>query len=321
MQLTRINRRINENTLRQAAPIITLLAMMLFVGVATPEFFTIDSMIVLATSTATLFVLAAGQTFVIMVGGIDLSIQAIASMCSVILAITLPNWGYLAFPIAIGAGLLAGVISGVVHVRLRIPSFIATLAAGGVWAAIALIISDARAITISGLERDLLNWITGMTFGMPHELFIGAVVLGFSIFIQRFTSFGRYSTAIGAGEAATWSSGVRVNVYKVIAFALSGLMAGLAGVILAGRLSSGSPTLADEFLLPAIAAVIVGGTAITGGVGSVWRTLIGALTISVIRLGMTFIGVDIFAQQIIFGIMLVIAVAITIDRSKIPVVK
>ena len=92
-------------------------------------------------------------------------------------------------------------------------------------------------------------------------------------------------------------------------------------MILAGRLSSGSPTLANELLLPAIAAVIVGGTAITGGVGSVWRTLIGALIISVVRIGMTFIGVDIFAQQIVFGLVLILAVAITIDRSKIPIVK
>lgn len=322
MQLTQISE-FNADRLRQAAPVITLVVMMIFVGVIAPGFLTLDTMVVLATSTATLFVLAAGQTFVIMLGGIDLSIQSIASMCSVILALALTRWGwgYLGFVVAVSAGLIAGIASGVAHVRLRIPSFISTLAAGGVWAAVALILSNERAIAIGGVERDFLTWITGNVFGVPNEVIIGAVVLGVSLFLQRFTPFGRYSAAIGAGEAATWSSGVRVNQYKVIAFAISGTMAGLAGVILAGRLSSGSPTLAGEFLLPAIAAVIVGGTAITGGVGSVWRTLIGALTISVIRVGMTFIGVDIFAQQIIFGMMLVIAVAITIDRSKIPIVK
>ena len=102
---------------------------------------------------------------------------------------------------------------------------------------------------------------------------------------------------------------------------LSAGFAALAGVILAGRLSSGSPTLAAEMLLPSIAAVVVGGTAITGGVGSIWRTLVGALIISVVRIGMTFLGVNIFAQNIVFGVVLVLAVAITIDRSKIPVVK
>ena len=94
--------------------------------------------------------------------------------------------------------------------------------------------------------------------------------------------------------------------------------AALAGVVLAGRLASGSPTLADELLLPSIAAVVVGGTAITGGVGSIWRTLVGALIISVVRIGMTFLGVNIFAQNIVFGVVLIAAVAITIDRQQDP---
>jgi ribose transport system permease protein len=98
-------------------------------------------------------------------------------------------------------------------------------------------------------------------------------------------------------------------------------MAGIAGVVMGARLGSGSPTLANEFLLPAIACVIVGGTAITGGVGSIWKTFIGALTIAVVRIGMTFLGVSVFAQQIVFGLILVAAVALTMDRSKVAVVK
>lgn len=314
-------RRLDRETLRTIAPILTLLMSIVVVGVITPEFLTPTTLIVLAADTATLFVLATGQTFVIMLGGIDLSIQAVASMCSVIVALLLPDWGYLSFAIAVLAGLGAGLFSGIIHVRLRIPSFIATLAASGIWVSTALVIAEARAIPISSQYRNFLTWIHGMTIGIPHEVFIGFMVFVFSFFVERYTPFGRYSAAIGAGEAATWASGVHVNRYKVIAFAISGAMAGLAGVILAGRLSSGSPTLADQFLLPAIAAVIVGGTAITGGVGSVWRTLIGALMITVLRIGMTFVNVDIFAQQIVFGTMLVLAVAATIDRSKIPIVK
>ena len=102
---------------------------------------------------------------------------------------------------------------------------------------------------------------------------------------------------------------------------LSGTMAGVAGIVMAARLGSGSPTLASEFLLPAIACIVVGGTAITGGVGSVWRTFVGALIVQVVRIGMTFVGVSAFAQQIVFGFILVAAVAITMDRSKIAIVK
>jgi ribose transport system permease protein len=171
-----------------------------------------------------------------------------------------------------------------------------------------------------GSVRAGLHRITGTSLGLPHEVIIGALVLAGGLFVQRYTAFGRYSQAIGAGEPATYASGVRADRHKIIACTLSGAFAGFAGVILAGRLASGSPTLANELLLPAIAAVIVGGTAITGGVGSVWRTLIGALIISVVRIGMTFVGVDIFAQ-IVFGIVLILAVAVTIDRSKIPIVK
>lgn len=307
--------------LRQAMPLVTLVLLVVLVGAVTPEFLTVQTLLVLASDTATLFVMAVGVTFVIMLGGIDLSIQSVASLTSVIVALTLPRFGYLGFVLATLVGALAGTLSGLAHVKLKIPSFIATLAIGGIAAGTALIISDARAITMGADERAYLGWITGRSLGLPHEVIIGAVVLAVGLFLQRYTAFGRYSQAIGAGEAAAYASGVRVDRHKIIACVLSGGFAGFAGVILAGRLASGSPTLANELLLPAIAAVIVGGTAITGGVGSVWRTLIGALIISVVRIGMTFTGVDIFAQQIVFGTVLILAVAVTIDRSKIPIVK
>jgi ribose transport system permease protein len=307
--------------LRQAMPLATLAVLIVVVGIVTPEFLRPQTLLVLASDTATLFVMAVGVTFVIMLGGIDLSIQSVASLTSVVVALCLPRFGYLGFAIATLVGTLAGILSGLAHVKLKIPSFIATLAIGGIAAGTALIISDAQAITMGVDERAYLGWITGDSLGMPHEVIIGAVVLACGMFVQRYTAFGRYSQAIGAGEPAAYASGVKVDRYKIVAFALSGSFAGFAGVVLAGRLASGSPTLANELLLPAIAAVIVGGTAITGGVGSIWRTLIGALIISVVRIGMTFVGVDIFAQQIVFGAVLILAVAATIDRSKIPIVK
>ena len=156
---------------------------------------------------------------------------------------------------------------------------------------------------------------------MPNVIIVGLVVLAAAHALQAHTRFGRYSAAIGAGEPAAYASGVKVGRQKILAFIFSATFAALAGVILAGRLASGSPTLAAELLLPSIAAVVVGGTAITGGVGSIWRTLVGALIISVVRIGMTFLGVNIFAQNIVFGAVLIGAVAITIDRTKIPIVK
>ena len=307
--------------MRGIAPLLVLIGLVTLIGILKPGFLTLDTLVVVIADTATLFIIAAGVTFVIMLGGIDLSIQSVASLSSVIVAMMLPVAGYWAFPSALLAGLLTGAFSGIVHVWLRIPSFIVTLATSGLASAAALLLSQARSITIGQSGRAFLTWVTARLFGVPSVIIVGAIVAAAGIWIQRYTAFGRYSTAIGAGEAATVASGVKVNRQKAIAYALSAGLAALAGILLAGRMSSGSPTLANELLLPAIAAVVVGGTAITGGAGGVGRTVLGALIIAVVRVGMTFVGINIFAQQMVFGLVLIVAVAITIDRGKVLIVK
>ena len=303
-------------------PLLTLLGLVVLVGLVDPSFFSFRTLMVLTSDTMTLFLMAAGATFVILMGGIDLSVQAVASMTSVIVAATLPELGILAIPLAVGGGALAGLAGGVSHTKLRIPSFISTLAVGGVVTTIAFLLSDARSIQISGEMRDeYLFWMVGEFLGVKNEIWVGLVVLGILVFVQLRTPFGRLARAIGAGERAVIATGVRVERIKAFAFLLSGATAGFSGALMAARLGSGSPTLANEFLLPAIAAIILGGTALTGGVGGVWRTFIGALIIAVVRIGMTFLGVSVFAQQIVFGVALVAAVAATIDRSKIQIVK
>jgi ribose transport system permease protein len=307
--------------LRGIAPLLVLIGLVALIGVLKPGFLTLDTLVVVIADTATLFIIAAGVTFVIMLGGIDLSIQSVASLSSVLVAMMLPGAGYWAFPAALLAGLFTGAFSGIVHVWLRIPSFIVTLATSGLASAAALLLSQARSITIGQSGRAFLTWVSGRLFGVPSVIIVGGIVAAAGIWIQRYTAFGRYSTAIGAGEAATVASGVKVNRQKAIAYALSAGLSALAGILLAGRMSSGSPTLANELLLPAIAAVVVGGTAITGGAGGVGRTVLGALIIAVVRVGMTFVGINIFAQQMVFGLVLIVAVAITIDRGKVLIVK
>ena len=297
------------------------MALVILIAIVTPGFATPQTLLVVLADTATLYLLAAGQTFIILIGGIDLSLQAIASLSSVVLALLVPRFGYGALLGAVLVGFVSGLFSGLVHVKLRVPSFIATLAASGVMSGSALLLSDAHAIPISESRREYLTVITGSLFAIPNVIWLGAVVLLAGLVVQRFTAFGRYIVAIGAGEPAAWASGVRVDRQKIICFLVSGTMAGLAGLVLTARMASGSPTLANELLLPSIAAVVVGGTAITGGVGGIGRTMIGALIISVVRIGMIFVGVNIFAQQIVFGTVLILAVGITIDRTKILIVK
>lgn len=308
--------------LRGLAPVLLLVGLVAGIGGLAPGFATRETLTLVLADTAVLFILAAGLTFVIVLGGIDLSIQAIASFASVVVAQLLPPVGYAAFPLAVGLGLAAGLISGLVHVKLRIPSFVATLATGGVMTGLALLLAGGRTITILEAGRAQAGWITDADLlGLPNVVAIGALVAVGGLLTQHFTPFGRYSLAIGAGEPAARAAGVDVERTKILAFGVSGALAALAGVLLAARLSSGSPNLANQLLLPAIAAVVVGGTAITGGVGSVARTIVGALIVSIVRIGMTFLGVNIFAQQIVFGVALILAVAVTIDRDKMPIVK
>jgi ribose transport system permease protein len=312
---------VSSGALRNLAPPALLAVLVVVIALFVPSFLSVETLTMVLADTAVLFILATGETFVILLGGIDLSIQALASLASVIVAQLLPSLGLGAFPVAIAAGLLFGIVSGVVHVRLRVPSFVATLASGGVVAGLALLAAHGRAITIEEEGRAHVDWVNASTFGLPNVIAIAVLVGLAGFFVLRYTRFGRYTVAVGAGEPAALAAGVNVDRTKIIGFTISGTLAALAGVILAARLSSGSPSLANQLLLPAIAAVIVGGTAITGGLGSVGRTAIGALIISVVRIGMTFVGVNIFAENIVFGAMLIVAVAITIDRSKIAIIK
>ena len=303
-------------------PLIVLIVLVLTVGLYDRTFFSMGNFLSVTADTMTLFLMASGVTLVIMMGGIDLSIQAVASMTSCILAVYLPRYGILAIPLAVLGGMVAGFAGGYVSTRLRIPSFIATLAVSGVVLSAGYWFSETRSVNIPGdLSASYLQWAVGDFLGVPNEIWVGVVFMLILTAILQLTPFGRLVRGIGAQERAVIASGIDVDRVKIAAYTLSGTMAGIAGVVMAARLGSGSPTLANEFLLPAIACIVVGGTAITGGVGSAWRTFVGALIVQVVRIGMTFMGVSVFAQQIVFGFILVAAVAITMDRAKVLVIK
>ncbi len=303
-------------------PLVVLTVLVLIVGLYDNTFFSVSNFLSVTADTMTLFLMASGVTLVIMMGGIDLSVQAVASMTSCILAAYLPRYGIVAIPLAVLGGMIAGFAGGFVSTRLRIPSFIATLAVSGVVLSAGYWFSETRSINIPAELRDrYLGWAVGDSLGVPHEIWVGAILLAVLSAILGFTPFGRLVRGIGAQERAVIASGINVDRTKIAAYTLSGTMAGLAGIVMAARLGSGSPTLANEFLLPAIACIVVGGTAITGGVGSIWRTFVGALIVQVVRIGMTFMGVSVFAQQIVFGFILVAAVGITMDRAKVLVIK
>lgn len=303
-------------------PWITLLALVLAVGLADSNFLRPANLISMMADIVPLFIMALGMTFAIYIGGIDLSAQSVANMTTVVATIALPTFGIGTALICILSGAVLGSISGYVTTRLYVPSFISTLAVGGIAFSAAQYMSGQRALFMDATLRDsTFGWMTGSVAGLPSELIIAAVLVLGAWFLQSRTTFGRALKAVGAGEPAAVASGLNVNRIKIMAFALSGGLAAIAGLLFSVKLSGGSPTLANGFLLPAIVAVLVGGTPLTGGVGGVINTLIGTLIVAVIRSSMLYFEVDATQQQMVFGLILIGAIALTIDRTKLRVVK
>lgn len=309
--------------LKRHFPWITLVVLVLIVGTVHPSFLRPQNLIELAGDIVPLFIMALGMTLVIYIGGIDLSAQSVANMTTVLATISLPMFGVFSGLLVILAGLVFGALSGFVTTRLKVPSFIATLAVGGLALSVGQYASSQRALYMDAGERDrAFGWMVGSGWsGVPHELILALVLVLLAWFLQNRTTTGRALKAIGAGEPAAVASGLKVERYKILAFAFSGMLAAIAGLLFSVKLSGGSPTLAEGFLLPAIVAVLVGGTPLTGGVGGVLNTLVGVLIVAVVRASMLYFGVPATSQQIVFGIVLIAAIALTIDRSKMRIVK
>lgn len=303
-------------------PWITLVVLVAIVGVAQPSFLHPANLLSLAGDIVPLFIMALGLTFAIYIGGIDLSAQSMANMITVIASLYLAHLGIWVGLLCVLVGFLLGTLSGFVTTRMKVPSFISTLAVGGICFSIAQWLSGNRALNMDATERnELFGWMIGRTGIVPNELFIALALLLLCLFIERRTVLGRVLKAVGAGEPAAATAGINVRRYKMLAFAISGALAAIAGLLFAVKLSGGAPTIANGFLLPAIVAVLVGGTPLTGGVGGVLNTAIGTLIVAVIRASMLYFGVEATQQQMLFGIVLILAIALTIDRAKLRTVK
>jgi len=310
---------VTGQSIRGLAPLAVLVALVFAIGLFEPSFLSFYSIGVLTGESSIILLLATAQTVVILLGCIDLSMAALASLASVLIAIALPAAGLAGLGGVLALTTAIGAAQGLIHARAQVPSFVVTLAGLGLCSGAALAISPATIPVAGGYEW--VGWLKGKAFNLPISFLFAAaalVILGLAL---RFLPFGRQVYAIGMGEAAAALSGVRVARVKITAFALTGLFSGLAGLMFVARTRGGHPGVADSLLLPAIAAVVVGGTAITGGSGSIWRTLAGVLIIGVLRVGIAIVGLDPGYEPLAYGIVIVGAVALTIDRTKTSIVK
>lgn len=305
---------------QQAARYIPFLALILLVvgfGIAeTDRFLTARNAQIILLQSAVLIIVGLGMTFVIIAGSIDLSVGSLVAVTAMLSAAAANQWGLPgALAVALLAGAAAGLVNGLVFTVLRVPSFIATLGMLSVARGLTIIYSDGAPIPIQDATRvlSLGTW--------PEPVFVAAFAVVLCQVIYRLTPFGRYVQAIGGNERVALFSGVPVDRTKTLIFVLSGLMAGLGGLITAARLGAGTPQAGTGFELDVISAVVIGGTPLTGGIGTMYSTAVGALVISTLSNGLVILGVPSEVQTVIKGVVLVLAVFISLDRRKIGIIK
>lgn len=301
------------------APLLVLIALLAGASAVQPSLLSLYSLGVLADESSVILLMATAQTILILLGGIDLSMAALAALASVLTALTLPSMGVVGVLAALASTTLIGAFHGLIHTRAQIPSLIVTLAGLGLWSGTALMIAHTTIPVDAG--DSVIGWLQSSSFGVPHTFGLALAAFFALSTALRWLPFGRYVRAIGMDERAALLSGIQVGRIKILVLALSGLFSGLAGLAMMARTSSGSPTIADNLLVPSIAAVLIGGTAITGGVGGLARTFAGVLTMTVLRVGIAVVGLDPAYEPILYGVLVIGAAALTIDRSKMRIVK
>ena len=296
----------------------SLLVLIVVFSVLKPEaFFTGDNIIGILQSTTVIGVLAIASTFIIITSGIDLSVGVLMTFCAVLGGVFLVNWGWplwlgLLGAVAVGAG--CGCLSGLAITRLRVPPFIATLGMMMLLKGASLIITQTRPIYFSdvdGFDQIALgsvigNWLPALA--IPNGVLVMFVVAVLSAVVLNKTALGRYTFALGSNEEAVRLSGVAVNRWKVIVYAFSGGICGIAGLLIASRLNSAQPALGQGYELDAIAAVVIGGTSLSGGVGTILGTVIGAFIMSVLINGLRIMSVAQEWQMVLTGLIIILAV-------------
>jgi ribose transport system permease protein len=303
-------------------PVIVVLFIIVFFTVETDAFMTLRNLRAISGQASALLLACLGATFVVLMGSIDLSVGAIVLLVGAVTvnAVNALGLGVEALLVGILIGALFGTVNGVIFAYGKIPSFVVTLGTLSIFTGAAWELLQGRAIRYDSSAFENLAIGQLIPFVQNIGLFaIGAWLL--MVFVCFKTRFGRYMFIIGGGEAVARTTGIPVRRYKIMAFALSGMMAGLAGALAVARLGSAGPTLGQDLLLNSLAAIVVGGTSLSGGVGGVHRTLIGVLIIALLDNGLNLMGVNQYSQMMVKGAVVIAAVLVGQDRSKSVVMK
>jgi ribose transport system permease protein len=303
----------------------SLILLLIYFSFASPAFMQTDNMINILQATAVNGVLAIASTFIIITAGIDLSVGTLMTFTAVMAGVFLTYWGLpmaIGVLAALGTGAIAGLISGTLIAKLKIPPFIATLGMMQAWKGLSLVVSGDKPIYFTDTEnfyrisQDSLIGYVLPWLPIPNAGLILLVLAITASIVLKSTALGRYTYAIGSNEEAVRLSGVNVDAWKIAIYSMGGAICGIAGLLLASRINSAQPALGQGYELDAIAAVVIGGTSLSGGTGTILGTIIGAFIMSVLTNGLRILSVAQEWQFVVTGVIIILAVYTDILRRK-----
>ncbi|EOA6550896.1 ribose ABC transporter permease [Vibrio vulnificus] len=305
---------ISKEWLIEQKSLIALLFLIVVVSFLNPNFFTVDNILNILRQTSVNAIIAVGMTLVILTAGIDLSVGSVLALCGAfaasLVAMEVPV--LIAVPTALLAGAALGAISGVIIAKGKVQAFIATLVTMTLLRGVTMVYTDGRPISTGFTDTaDAFAWFgTGYALGIPVPVWLMVIVFSAAWYLLNHTRFGRYVYALGGNESATRLSGINVDKVKIGVYAICGLLAALAGIIVTSRLSSAQPTAGMGYELDAIAAVVLGGTSLMGGKGRIMGTLIGALIIGFLNNALNLLDVSSYYQMIAKAAVILLAVMV-----------
>ena len=304
-----------KDMIRRYGILIGFIGLIIAFSILSERFFTISNMLIVMRQTSIVAFLAVGMSFVILGAGIDLSVGSVLAFSGAVGAGAMQNGGvFLGVLAGLALGTALGVFNGIVITKLKIPAFIATLAMMAIARGGTLVYTDGRPIT--GLPSSFAFLGRGYIGNVPFPIILMLIIFILAYIFLKLTRFGRYVYATGGNINAARASGIKVDNVIISTFAISGFLSGLTGMVLASRLNSAQPTAGMGYELDAIAAVVLGGTNLFGGEGELWGTLVGAFIMSILNNGLNMLNVSSFYQQVVKGIVILIAVTVAQSGKK-----
>lgn len=283
-----------------------------------PVFLTMTNLINIMKQASITSVIAIGTTFILISGGLDLSsgsVAALAGVCSAMFGLPGEYPFIIALLVALGVGAICGLLNGIVVAKGHVSPFITTLGMMTIARGMALIVTKAK--PVFGLSKEYIFLGSGKTFGIPNLIIAMLVVLILAYIILNKSKLGRHIYAVGGNEASAYVSGINITKIKLIVYMVGGILSGFAGLLLAGRIQSGTPVMGQGLELDAIAAAVIGGVSSTGGIGKVYGAVIGALMLAMVSNGLDLLNISPYIQQVIKGLIIVFAVFFDVNTKKV----